>query len=147
MLTALSAQRTILPSIRPAWRHAQTNKLLGKKFMQAYCTAWQWIAVMRRASHILRIHHCTSQFMKTKVYKDFGATDPNVYGIFTRDFRTAVMECRVLVTVPACLEILVLAPQNRDWVGRIRYAVFDEVHCIGEHDGGDVWERLLLMMR
>jgi hypothetical protein len=41
--------------------------------------------------------------------------------------RVNVMGCRVLVTVPACMEILALSPANRDWLARIRYAVFDEV--------------------
>ena len=78
-----------------------------------------------------------------QVYKDFG----DIYGFFTRDFRSRVYSCRVLITVPQCLEILALSPANRDWLGRLRYAIFDEVHCISEHDGGDVWERLLLLMR
>jgi hypothetical protein len=44
------------------------------------------------------------------VYNDFGA---GVHGVFTRDYRLNVHECRVLLTVPACLEILLLSPNNR----------------------------------
>lgn len=52
-----------------------------------------------------------------QVYKDFGSKHGSkVYGIFTRDFRTNVYGCRVLITVPACLEILLLSPNNRSWV-------------------------------
>lgn len=35
--------------------------------------------------------------------------------------------CRILVTVPACLEILLLSPSNQAWARRIRYAILDEV--------------------
>lgn len=35
--------------------------------------------------------------------------------------------CRILVTVPACLEILLMSPTSQAWVRRIRYAILDEV--------------------
>lgn len=35
----------------------------------------------------------------------------------------------------------------RVWVDCIRWVIFDEVHCISELAGGDVWERLLLAVR
>ena len=37
------------------------------------------------------------------------------------------MEARILVTVPACLEILLLSPSHREWVDKLRYIIFDEV--------------------
>lgn len=39
--------------------------------------------------------------------------------------------CRILVTVPACLEILLLSPTSQPWVRRIRYAILDEVSRAG----------------
>lgn len=33
----------------------------------------------------------------------------------------------MLITVPACFEILLLAPCHQVWVTRIRYVIFDEV--------------------
>lgn len=33
----------------------------------------------------------------------------------------------MLITVPACFEILLLAPYHQVWVTRIRYVIFDEV--------------------
>jgi len=45
-----------------------------------------------------------------QVYNDFGS---GVHGIFTRDYRMSAQTCRVLLTVPACLEILMLSPTNR----------------------------------
>ena len=71
----------------------------------------------------------------------------SVYGVFTRDYRHNALTCQILVTVPQCLEILLLSPARRDWVARIKYVVFDEVHCIGSEIGAEVWEHLLLLIR
>jgi hypothetical protein len=35
----------------------------------------------------------------------------------------------------------------RNWVESVRWVIFDEVHCISELGGGDIWERLLLAVR
>lgn len=57
-------------------------------------------------------------------------------------------ECEVLITIPECLDGLLLNPQVevQDWLRRVRYAIFDEVHTLGEDNGGIVWERLLSML-
>ncbi|EPY82199.1 hypothetical protein CB1_000677008 [Camelus ferus] len=47
-------------------------------------------------------------------------------GVFTRDYRHDALNSQVLVTVPACFEILLLAPHRQAWVKRIRYVIFDE---------------------
>ncbi|XP_072903996.1 probable ATP-dependent RNA helicase DDX60 isoform X1 [Hemitrygon akajei] len=70
-----------------------------------------------------------------------------VCGCFTRDYRTHVHNCQVLVTVPQCLEILLLAPHQQEWTKRIQYVIFDEVHCLGGEIGAEVWEHLLVMIR
>ena len=51
--------------------------------------------------------------MLTQVYKDFGDTTAALegrllHGVFTRDYRYNVENCRILITVPACLEIMLL---------------------------------------
>ena len=71
----------------------------------------------------------------------------SVYGVFTRDYRHNALTCQILVTVPQCLEILLLSPARQDWVAKIRYVIFDEVHCIGSEIGAEVWEHLLLLIR
>ena len=71
----------------------------------------------------------------------------SIYGVFTRDFRQNALTCQILVTVPQCLEILLLSPARQDWASKIRYVVFDEVHCIGSEIGAEVWEHLLLLIR
>ncbi|XP_047407322.1 probable ATP-dependent RNA helicase DDX60 isoform X2 [Sciurus carolinensis] len=68
-------------------------------------------------------------------------------GVFTRDYRHNALNCQVLVTVPACLEILLLSPHRQNWVKRIKYVIFDEVHCLGGEIGAEIWEHLLVMIR
>nr|XP_033713399.1 probable ATP-dependent RNA helicase DDX60 isoform X4 [Tursiops truncatus] len=68
-------------------------------------------------------------------------------GVFTRDYRHEALNSQVLITVPACLELLLLAPHRQAWVKRIRYVIFDEVHCLGGEIGAEVWEHLLVMIR
>ncbi|XP_015423966.1 PREDICTED: probable ATP-dependent RNA helicase DDX60 [Myotis davidii] len=70
-----------------------------------------------------------------------------VCGVFTRDYRHDTLNCQILVTVPQCLEILLLSPRNQKWVKRMRYVIFDEVHCLGGEIGAEVWEHLLVMIR
>nr|XP_023492101.1 probable ATP-dependent RNA helicase DDX60 isoform X1 [Equus caballus] len=68
-------------------------------------------------------------------------------GVFTRDYRHDALNCQVLITVPACFEILLLSPHRQQWVKRIRYVIFDEVHCLGGEIGAEIWEHLLVMIR
>ncbi|KAL1773034.1 putative ATP-dependent RNA helicase DDX60, partial [Sigmodon hispidus] len=68
-------------------------------------------------------------------------------GVFTRDYRHDALNCQVLITVPACFEILLLAPHRQNWVKRIKYVIFDEVHCLGGEIGAEIWEHLLVMIR
>ncbi|XP_057577866.1 probable ATP-dependent RNA helicase DDX60 [Hippopotamus amphibius kiboko] len=68
-------------------------------------------------------------------------------GVFTRDYRHNALNSQVLITVPACFELLLLAPHRQAWVKRIRYVIFDEVHCLGGEIGAEVWEHLLVMIR
>ena len=70
-----------------------------------------------------------------------------VYGIFTRDFRENTTNSQILVTVPECLEILLLSPERNDWANRVRYVVFDEVHNIGAESRGECWEHIMTLIR
>ncbi|KAF1943992.1 P-loop containing nucleoside triphosphate hydrolase protein [Clathrospora elynae] len=71
----------------------------------------------------------------------------SVWGIHTRDYRiNNPTGCQILVTVPHILQIMLLAPSNaRSWSERVKWIIFDEVHCIGQAEDGLVWEQLLLM--
>ncbi|XP_061331099.1 probable ATP-dependent RNA helicase DDX60 isoform X1 [Pezoporus flaviventris] len=70
-----------------------------------------------------------------------------VCGVFTRDYRHDVVNSQILVTVPQCLEILMLSPRCQKWAKRIQYVIFDEVHCLGGEIGAEVWEHLLVTIR
>ncbi|NXT01527.1 DDX60 helicase, partial [Jacana jacana] len=68
-------------------------------------------------------------------------------GVFTRDYRSDIMNSQILVTVPQCLEILMLSPRCQKWTKRIQYVIFDEVHCLGGEIGAEIWEHLLVTIR
>eukprot|EP00891_Asterochloris_glomerata_P004914 jgi/Astpho2/4914/fgenesh1_pg.00069_%23_46_t len=77
-------------------------------------------------------------------------------GVFTRDFRIHALDARILITVPACLEILLLSPRHQEWARSVRYVIFDEVHCMREggiKEGGTteatgvLWEHCLGLIR
>ncbi|KGL74939.1 putative ATP-dependent RNA helicase DDX60, partial [Tinamus guttatus] len=84
------------------------------------------------------------------VYSRFTKKLPDglaVCGVFTRDYNRDVMNCQILVTVPQCLEILMLSPHCQEWTKRIQYVIFDEIHCLGGEIGAEVWEHLLVTIR
>ncbi|KAJ3380064.1 hypothetical protein HDU80_002221 [Chytriomyces hyalinus] len=72
----------------------------------------------------------------------------SVWAILTRDYQIHdPFSCQILVTVPAMLQIILLQPNIAgQFVPRIRRVIFDEIHCIGELEGGVIWEQLLLMI-
>jgi superfamily II RNA helicase len=85
------------------------------------------------------------------------------WAVHTRDYRiNDPQKCQILVTVPEMLAIMLLSPVLADvWTSRIkRYAVrklsktliydflriiLDEIHSIGQQEGGAVWEQILLL--
>ncbi|UJR12134.1 hypothetical protein I4U23_016311 [Adineta vaga] len=69
-----------------------------------------------------------------------------VFGVFTRDFRENIDGCRILLTVPHCLQILLLSPQHQKWCQRIQYCIFDEIHCMSGEIGSEIWERTMLLI-
>ncbi|CAF1166012.1 unnamed protein product [Adineta steineri] len=69
-----------------------------------------------------------------------------VFGIFTRDYRMNLQTCRILVTIPDCLEMLLLSPTYQRWCQRIRYCIFDEIHCMSGDVGSEIWERTMLLI-
>ncbi|XP_065662384.1 LOW QUALITY PROTEIN: probable ATP-dependent RNA helicase DDX60 isoform X3 [Hydra vulgaris] len=69
-----------------------------------------------------------------------------ICGVFTRDYKHNVENCQILVTVPQCLEILLLSIQTYAWSQKIKYVIFDEVHCIGADANAETWEHLLCII-
>merc|ERR1719499_2058020 len=71
-----------------------------------------------------------------EVYSKYG----DVFGIFTSDYDHKVLESEVTVVVPETFEILLTSSEREDYVNSIDYVIFDEVHCLDQGDGGEVWE-------
>eukprot|EP00400_MALV-I_sp_L67-5_P000606 gene606-251_t len=88
--------------------------------------------------------------VSAEVYARFSSKNYGTYsggielaGVFLREYQTNALNCQVLVTVPHVLELLMTCPAQQEWAKRVKYIVFDEVHCIGESQGGEQWEHLL----
>lgn len=67
-------------------------------------------------------------------------------GVFTRDFRNNLLDCRILVTVPQCLFILAINIAHSRWLKNVKYVVLDEIHSMSGESNADVWEHLLLLI-
>uniref|UniRef100_A0A7M4EV62 DExD/H-box helicase 60 n=1 Tax=Crocodylus porosus TaxID=8502 RepID=A0A7M4EV62_CROPO len=122
----------------------------GKTYASYYCME----KVLKESNEGVVVYVSPTKALVNQVvatiYNRFTKTLPHgitICGVFTRDYRHDVMNCQVLVTVPQCLEILLLSPHCQKWVKRIRYVIFDEVHCLGGEIGAEVWEHLLVMIQ
>ncbi|KAF8551588.1 P-loop containing nucleoside triphosphate hydrolase protein [Imleria badia] len=71
----------------------------------------------------------------------------NCWAIYTRDYRIhEPQNCQILVTVPDMLAIMMLSPPlTKVWTPRVKYIILDEIHAIGQQEGGSVWEQILLL--
>ncbi|XP_012580452.1 PREDICTED: probable ATP-dependent RNA helicase DDX60 [Condylura cristata] len=122
----------------------------GKTYASYYCME----KVLKESNEGVVVYVAPTKALVNQVsatvHNRFTKNLPNgetVCGVFTRDYRHDALNSQVLVTVPACLEILLLSPHRQAWVKRIRYVIFDEVHCLGGEIGAEIWEHLLVMIR
>lgn len=85
--------------------------------------------------------------VQARFSKNYKYGGNSVWGIHTRDMRiNNPTGCQVLVTVPHILQMMLLTPSNaKSWSERVKWIIFDEVHCIGQAEDGLVWEQLLLL--
>ncbi|KAI8927126.1 hypothetical protein BC831DRAFT_511078 [Entophlyctis helioformis] len=85
--------------------------------------------------------------VEARFSKSYSFAGKSVWAILTRDYRIHnPLNCQILVTVPEMLQILMLQTNVAgEWVPRIKRIIFDEIHSIGQLDGGVVWEQLLVM--
>ncbi|KAF8843868.1 P-loop containing nucleoside triphosphate hydrolase protein [Paxillus ammoniavirescens] len=69
------------------------------------------------------------------------------WAIHTRDYRIHdPQSCQILVTVPEVLAIMMLSPPlAKVWTPRVKCIILDEIHTIGQQEGGSVWEQILLL--
>ncbi|XP_006896731.1 PREDICTED: probable ATP-dependent RNA helicase DDX60-like [Elephantulus edwardii] len=122
----------------------------GKTYASYYCME----KILRESDEGVVVYVAPTKALVNQVVGTicslFNKSLPNgvvLCGVFTRDYRHDALNCQILVTVPQCLEILLLSPHRQNWVKRIRYVIFDEVHCLGGEIGAEVWEHLLVMIR
>jgi len=78
--------------------------------------------------------------------KNYPSSGSSIWAIHTRDYRiNSPYGCQILVTVPEMFQIMLLSPRvSKIWAPRLRRVIFDEVHSIGNLEGGVIWEQLLL---
>ncbi|XP_030048082.1 putative ATP-dependent RNA helicase DDX60 [Microcaecilia unicolor] len=122
----------------------------GKTYASYYCME----KILRESNEGIVVYVAPTKALVNQVvatvYNRFNKILPDglsLCGVFTRDYRHDALNSQILVTVPQCLEILLLAPHRQQWVKRIKYVIFDEVHCLGGEIGAEVWEHLLVMIR
>ncbi|PAA63694.1 hypothetical protein BOX15_Mlig008009g1, partial [Macrostomum lignano] len=123
----------------------------GKTFCSYYCMK----KVLEMSDEAVAVYVAPTKALVNQVQASISArfSKPNLTpgmelcGVFTRDYNHKATSCQILVTVPQCLELLLLSPRRQGWASRIRYVIFDEVHCIGTGIGGVVWEYLLCLIR
>ena len=87
--------------------------------------------------------------MLAAIYSKYKRVDPGkgkyLIGTFTRDTVKYLTNCRILLTVPECLEILFFNKAAYESVAvNIKYIVFDEFQAINDESRGKIWERVVL---
>ncbi|KAJ7511822.1 hypothetical protein B0H11DRAFT_2268815 [Mycena galericulata] len=85
----------------------------------------------------------------TEIYARFkkNLDNKSLWAVHTRDYRiNDPQKCQILVTVPEILATLLLSPPlARVWTPRVKSIILDEIHTIGQQEGGSVWEEIILM--
>jgi ATP-dependent RNA helicase DDX60 len=88
--------------------------------------------------------------MTAAIYSKYKHIDPgrnkHLIGVFTRDYVENINTCRILLTVPECLEIIYFSSTAfaSGLTKNIRYIVFDEFQNMNDENRGRIWERVAL---
>nr|CAD7443497.1 unnamed protein product [Timema bartmani] len=122
----------------------------GKTYASYYCME----QVLRESNDGIVVYVSPTKALVNQVHATLYARFKNksmpagmsAVGVFSREYRHKALECQILVTVPQCLELLLLSPRQHSWVSRLRYVILDEIHCLAGQSGGISWERCLLMI-
>nr|XP_054772236.1 probable ATP-dependent RNA helicase DDX60 [Lytechinus pictus] len=121
----------------------------GKTYASYYCME----KVLRQSDDGIVVYVSPTKALMNQVaatvYARFKKNMPpgmHISGVFSRDFRRNAITCQVLVTVPQCLEILLLSPCRQEWSKKIKYVIFDEVSkficniVLCTHSNGKCWK-------
>lgn len=121
----------------------------GKTFISYYAME----KVLRESDDGILVYVAPTKALVTQiaaeVYARFSKSlvGKSCWAVHTRDYRIHdPLKCQILVTVPEVLAIMLLSPPlARVWTPRIKRIVLDEIHSIGQQQGGAVWEQILLL--
>ncbi|KAK0440823.1 hypothetical protein EV421DRAFT_1960798 [Armillaria borealis] len=121
----------------------------GKTFISFYAME----KVLRESNDGILVYIAPTKALVTQiaaeVYARFSKKVPNgsLWAVHTRDYRiNEPHNCQILITVPEMLSIMLLSPPLASkWTPRIKRIILDEIHCIGQQEGGAVWEQIILL--
>lgn len=120
----------------------------GKTYASYYCME----QVIRDSDDGVVVYVCPTKALVNQVHATiharFKKTLPPgkvLLGVMTRDYKSNTTSCQILITIPECLEILLMSPRCQTWARMIKYIIFDEVHCLVAQSGGLSWENCILL--
>jgi superfamily II RNA helicase len=125
----------------------------GKTFISYYCMK----KVLRESNDNVVVYVCPTRALINQALADvygrygqkkYSFSGQHVFGCLGGvEYVKRPFKCQVLVTLPETFEAILLAPRFQAWSKKIRYVIFDEIHSIESTGNGDVWERLLMLVR
>ncbi|KAF8878718.1 P-loop containing nucleoside triphosphate hydrolase protein [Infundibulicybe gibba] len=113
----------------------------GKTFISYYAME----KVLRNSDDGILVYIAPTKALVSQIAAEVYAR--SCWAIHTRDYRVHdPQKCQILVTVPEMLAIMLLSPPlARVWTPRIKRIILDEIHSIGQQEGGAVWEQIILL--
>ncbi|KIY71644.1 P-loop containing nucleoside triphosphate hydrolase protein [Cylindrobasidium torrendii FP15055 ss-10] len=121
----------------------------GKTFISFYAME----KVLRHSNDSILVYIAPTKALVNQIAAEVYArysknlTNGGLWAIHTRDYRiNDPQNCQILVTVPEILAIMLLSPPlARKWTHRLKRIILDEIHTIGQQEGGSIWEQLILL--